>query len=130
MRRRTIAVSLGAVLACGWASVAQAVTLVDGGQDGTDDKVSDNAYVRHDGGMDPAIQECNNDATNPATAPATAADFDPNDGGGEKQQNEPATAVDPTDPLTLSLRGTSPATATSVTASSASDSRRTPVRRG
>jgi hypothetical protein len=88
---------VGAVLVCGWGSVAQAVTVV-GGQDGTDDKVSDHAYVRHDGGTDPAIQECSSDATDPTAVPATAADLDPNDGGGEKQQNEPAVAVDPTDP--------------------------------
>ena len=70
----------------------------DAGTDGTDDKVSDHAYVRHDGGTDAAIQECSSDASDPAVVDATADDADPNDGGGERQQNEPAVAVDPTDP--------------------------------
>ena len=46
----------------------------------------------------PAIEECSSDASNPAPVAATAGDIDPNDGGGEKQNNEPACAVDPTDP--------------------------------
>jgi hypothetical protein len=98
MRRVMIAVPVSVLLAFALGSVAQAVTVVAGGTDGTDDKVSDHGYVRHDGGTDQAIQECSSDASDPTPVPATATDLDPNDGGGEKQQNEPAIAVDPTDP--------------------------------
>jgi hypothetical protein len=97
MRRTTLVVALGASVTLALATAAQAA-VTTGGSDGTDDKVSDHAYVRHDGGTDAAIQECNSDASDPAPVAATADDLDPNDGGGEKQQNEPATAVDPTDP--------------------------------
>ena len=97
MRRTTLAVALGASVTLALATAAQAAVST-GGADGTDDKVSDHAYIRHDGGTDAAIQECNSDASDPAPVAATADDLDPNDGGGEKQQNEPATAVDPTDP--------------------------------
>jgi hypothetical protein len=98
MRRTSLAVVLGAAATLTLATAAQAVTVTTGGTDGTDDKVSDHSYVRHDGGTDAAIQECSSDATNPAPVAATPGDADPNDGGGERQQNEPAVAVDPTDP--------------------------------
>src|SRR5919197_508984 len=49
-----------------------------------DVRVTDQAYVRHDGGTDPTILSCNSDAPEP-----------PN--GGERQQNEPTAAVDPLD---------------------------------
>lgn len=103
MRRPAIATAVGAALVlclatAGLATTAQAVTVsATGGPDGSDDKVSDQAYVRHDGGTDAAIQECSSDASSPVPVDATADDLDPNDGGGEKQQNEPAVAVDPTD---------------------------------
>jgi hypothetical protein len=98
MRRMTLAASVSAVLVCAFSPAAWAVTVENGGPDSTDDKVSDHAYVRHDGGTDAAIEECSSDASDPAPVDATADDADPNDGGGEKQQNEPAVAVDPTDP--------------------------------
>jgi hypothetical protein len=98
MRRMTFAASVSTALVCALAPAAWAVTVSSGGTDGTDDKVSDHVYVRHDGGTDAAIQECSSDASNPAPVAATPGDLDPNDGGGERQQNEPAVAVDPTDP--------------------------------
>jgi hypothetical protein len=49
-----------------------------------DVKVSDQTYVRHDGGADTVIANCNNDA------PGTAF-------GGNRQQNEPAVAIDQSD---------------------------------
>jgi hypothetical protein len=97
MRRASLVVALGASVTLALATAAQAA-VTTGGTDGTDDKVSDHAYVRHDGGTDAAIQECSSDASNPAPVAATADDLDPNDGGGERQNNEPAVAVDPTDP--------------------------------
>ena len=99
MRRKAFVISVGAVLALGLGTAAQAATVSTGGADGTDDKVSDHGYVRHDGGTDPAIEECSSDRLQFGCGrPTTATDADPNDAGGEKQQNEPATAVDPTDP--------------------------------
>ncbi|MBA3734071.1 MAG: exo-alpha-sialidase [Actinobacteria bacterium] len=47
-----------------------------------DVKITDRPYQRHDGGTDVTIASCSNDA------PGTTA-------GGERQQNEPAAAVDP-----------------------------------
>lgn len=98
MRRITVAGSVAVVSVFALAAGAQAATVAVGGADGTDDKVSDHNYVRHDGGTDAAIQECSSDQSNPTPVAATADDLDPNDGGGNKQQNEPASAVDPTDP--------------------------------
>jgi hypothetical protein len=98
MRRTPIVVAIATATTLTLAAAAQAVTVSTGGSDGTDDKVSDQAYVRHDGGTDAAIQECSSDATSPVPVAATADDLDPNDGGGERQNNEPAVAVDPTDP--------------------------------
>ncbi len=98
MRRIAIAAALGPLLAAGLASSGMGATTVAlGGPDGTDDKVSDQVYVRHDGGTDEAIQHCSSDASNPAPDDPTDADLDSNDGGGERQNNEPAVAVDPTD---------------------------------
>ena len=54
-------------------------------------------YVRHDGGTDVTIASCSSDVTDPtpdAATPTPAAD----EGGGERQQNEPAAAVDPLTP--------------------------------
>ena len=47
-----------------------------------DVKITDQTYVRHDGGTDSIDRRCNNDA------PGVAS-------GGERQQNEPTAAVDP-----------------------------------
>jgi hypothetical protein len=48
-------------------------------------KITDQTYVRHDGGTDASIASCNDDT------PGTAA-------AGERQQNEPSAAVDPSNP--------------------------------
>jgi hypothetical protein len=48
-------------------------------------KITDQTYVRHDGGTDATIASCNDDT------PGTAA-------AGERQQNEPSAAVDPSNP--------------------------------
>ena len=59
-----------------------------------DVKITDRPYVRHDGGTDVTIASCSSDVTDPtpdAGTPTPAAD----EGGGERQQNEPAAAVDP-----------------------------------
>jgi hypothetical protein len=68
---------------------------------GADDKVSGQAFVRHDGGTDAGIVECNNTATNPAPVEPSGGDSDPNDGGSRRQGNEPYSIVDPTDPDTI-----------------------------
>ena len=51
-----------------------------------DIKVSDRPYVRHDGGSDPTIASCSSDATTPTAG---------GDAGGNRQQNEPAVAINP-----------------------------------
>jgi hypothetical protein len=65
-----------ALAACG--VVATAFTLTAS----ADVKITDRPYVRHDGGTDVTIASCSNEA------PDASA-------GGERQQNEPAAAVDP-----------------------------------
>jgi hypothetical protein len=47
-------------------------------------RITDQQYIRHDGGSDPTIVSCNSDA------PGVTA-------GGERQQNEPTAAVNPLD---------------------------------
>jgi hypothetical protein len=54
-----------------------------------DVKVTDHAYVRHDGGSDAVISSCGSDATTPGPG---------GDLGGERQANEPAVAVRPGEP--------------------------------
>lgn len=57
-------------------------------------EISDQAFVRHDDGTDITIQSCNSDFSDQALdgpRPTLAAD----EGGGERQQNEPSAAVDP-----------------------------------
>jgi hypothetical protein len=66
-----------------------------------DDKVSGQTYIRHDGGSDQAIVECNNPATSPTPVAPSGGDGDPNDGGTRRQGNEPYAVVDPTDPDTI-----------------------------
>ena len=62
-----------------------------------DVRITDQPYVRHDGGTDITIQSCSSDVTDPAQDAATPTP--PNDeGGGERQQNEPTAAVNPLDP--------------------------------
>jgi hypothetical protein len=72
---------------------------------GTEAKVTDQTLVRHDGGSDPGIVECNSDATGGSTPDpvTTDADSDSNDGGGERQGNEPFVAVDPTNPSQVAV---------------------------
>jgi hypothetical protein len=48
-------------------------------------KITDQTYVRHDGGSDPTIASCNDDSPGALAA-------------GERQQNEPAASVDPSNP--------------------------------
>ncbi|HUQ22051.1 MAG TPA: sialidase family protein, partial [Gaiellaceae bacterium] len=65
-----------------------------------DVKITDGPYVRHDGLTDVTIASCSSDVTDPAPdapAPTPAAD----EGGGERQQNEPAAAVDPMQPTRM-----------------------------
>jgi hypothetical protein len=62
-----------------------------------DVRITDQPYVRHDGGTDITIQSCSSDATDPtpdAPTPTPPAD----EGAGERQQNEPTAAVNPLDP--------------------------------
>src|SRR6185295_15423470 len=73
------------------------VTLALAATAAADVKITDRPYVRHDNGTDVTIASCSSDATDPtpdAGTPTPAAD----EGGGERQQNEPAAAVDPVTP--------------------------------
>jgi len=63
---------------------ASASPVTGGGADGTDDKVSGQTYVRHDGGTDDTIDLCNS--------------TDPEDFGNLTQNNEPFSVVSPTNP--------------------------------
>jgi hypothetical protein len=69
---------------------------------GSDDKVTGQTFVRHDGGTDDAITHCNDPATSevPDTDP-NDGDLDNNDGGTRRQGNEPFSVIDPTDPDTI-----------------------------
>jgi hypothetical protein len=86
MRRLTLA------LAAGWA-VAAALALGASAEV----RITDQPYVRHDGGSDITIASCSSDFTDvspdaPTPTPGT------DEGGGERQQNEPTAAVNPLDP--------------------------------
>jgi hypothetical protein len=86
MRRLTLALA-----AC--CSVAATLAL----SAGAEVRITDQPYVRHDGGSDITIASCSSDVTDPtpdAPTPTPAAD----EGGGERQQNEPTAAVNPLDP--------------------------------
>jgi hypothetical protein len=61
---------------------------------GADVKVTDRDYVRHDGGSDVTIQSCSSDFTD-TTADAPTPTPPNDEGGGERQQNEPTAAVNP-----------------------------------
>jgi hypothetical protein len=65
-----------ALVACGIAATAFTLTAA------ADVKITDRPYVRHDLGTDATIASCNSDAPDASS-------------GGERQQNEPAAAVDP-----------------------------------
>jgi hypothetical protein len=58
----------------------------------------DGAYVRHDGGTDQAIEHCSTSGSNDTPTDPAGGDADPNDGGNHRQGNEPAVAIDPTNP--------------------------------
>lgn len=67
-----------------------------------DNAVSGQTYVRHDGGSDDAIVECNDTGSSATPDTNTAdGDLDNNDGGSRRQGNEPVSVIDPTDPLTV-----------------------------
>jgi hypothetical protein len=68
-------------------SLAMAATLVLTASAG-EVRITDQTYVRHDGGSDPTIVSCNSDA------PGVTA-------GGERQQNEPTAAVNPLAPAKM-----------------------------
>ncbi|HEX6386120.1 MAG TPA: sialidase family protein [Anaerolineae bacterium] len=55
----------------------------------SDVAVTDQNYVRHDGGTDEAITTCSSDAT---------TDEPDGDDGGNRQQNEPSVAINPSNP--------------------------------
>lgn len=54
--------------------------------------ITDKAYLRHDGGTDPSINSCGSDATTPGPG---------GDAGGNRQANEPAVAINPSDPMIM-----------------------------
>ncbi len=86
MRRLTLALAAACAAAATLAVAASAEV-----------RITDQPYVRHDGGSDITIASCSSDFTDTtpdAPAPTPAAD----EGGGERQQNEPTTAVNPLDP--------------------------------
>ena len=79
MIRYGIAAALVAVVALGYASAARA-----------DVAITDQTFVRHDGGTDATILDCNNAATTVASG---------GDGSSNRQQNEPTAAIDPLNPM-------------------------------
>jgi hypothetical protein len=67
--------------------------------DESDDKVTGQICVRHDGGTDQAIDHCNDPNTSEAPdSDPNDGDSDSNDGGNQRQGNEPFAVIDPTDP--------------------------------
>src|SRR5829696_5490263 len=86
MRKSFLASMLGPLAALAVTAVASA-----------DVKITDRPYVRHDGGTDVTIASCSSDVTDPAQDAATPTPPD-DEGGGERQQNEPTAAVNPLDP--------------------------------
>lgn len=97
--RRSIA-TVFAICALVAATVSPALA-VDVVGDGTDDKVTGQTCVRHDGGTDQAIEHCNDGSSSDAPADPANGDTDPNDGGNRRQGNEPFAVIDPTDPDTI-----------------------------
>lgn len=77
-------------------SAASGAASVTAGTD--DDQVTGMVFVRHDGGWDAAMLECNGTATDATPADPLDGDADPNDGGSARQGNEPYVVVDPTNP--------------------------------
>jgi hypothetical protein len=99
MRRLLAAVTVGALaFTLAVPGTAQAQPVVDP----DDDKVTGQVFVRHDGGTDQAIEECNDPSTDPAPDPdPDDGDSDSNDGANRRQSNEPFSVIDPTDPDTI-----------------------------
>jgi hypothetical protein len=94
--RRSILLSLAGLFVVGLAAAAQPSGAAPPDQD---DRVTPaTAYVRHDGGTDRAIQHCSDTSTSTAPDIPNDGDSDSNDGGAFRQGNEPAVAIDPTDP--------------------------------
>jgi hypothetical protein len=80
------------------AGLAVAATLALGA--GAEVRITDQLYVRDAPGTDITIDSCNSDFTDvtpdaPAPTPGT------DEGGGERQQNEPTAAVNPLDPMKM-----------------------------
>ncbi|MDR7520572.1 MAG: sialidase family protein, partial [Armatimonadota bacterium] len=81
---------MGRLVAVAVAAVLMSTLLSPSGfaqRAGQDVKVSDQRYVRHDGGSDRGIQSCSDDRT-----PT---------GGGNRQQNEPTVAINPFNPQVI-----------------------------
>jgi hypothetical protein len=93
LRMRTYAITalLAVLAALGVATTAQASEV----------KISDQVYVRHDGGTDVTIANCSDESSDPAADGAPPAGDGTPEGGGERQQNEPTAAVDPKDPTRM-----------------------------
>jgi hypothetical protein len=60
--------------------------------DASDVIVTDRPYIRHDGGLDATIERCGSDATTPSPG---------GEGAGNRQQNEPTVAMNPSRPNVL-----------------------------
>ena len=94
-RSRLFALAAGSAAALG---VAAPLSAQSPSEDG-DVKISGQAYVRHDGGVDLGIGHCNDTRTDPAgDNNPNDTDVDSNDGGSRRQGNEPYTVIDPTNP--------------------------------
>jgi hypothetical protein len=98
--RPLLAVGAALVLLLTSTAPVAAVGIIDPGTDG-DDSVTGQAFVRHDGGTDAAIDHCNNQGTSTDPDVPGDGDSDSNDGGSRRQGNEPFTIIDPTDPDTV-----------------------------
>jgi hypothetical protein len=94
--RPSILLSLAGLFVVGLVPAAQ--TSVAAPPDADDRVTPATIYVRHDGGTDRAIQHCSDTSTSTAPDIPNDGDTDSNDGGAFRQGNEPAVAIDPTDP--------------------------------
>ncbi len=82
------------------AAVALLAVLTVAGSASADVRITDQSYVRHDGGTDITIASCSSDVSDPALdAPTPTPPAD--EGGGERQQNEPTAAVNPLAPTKM-----------------------------
>ncbi|CAN5521953.1 hypothetical protein BH18ACT16_BH18ACT16_14270 [soil metagenome] len=99
---RKVLIALSALFLSAAVAVPALGQTAVGGGDGSDDMVTGKTFVRHDGGSDAAIVECNDGSSSPAADDDLAdGDSDSNDGGSRRQANEPYSVVDPTDPDTI-----------------------------